>query len=210
MLIADFVMGKYTDLFSTMQLKIVFSVFGVIVAALLIFQQNAHGTDYTLHHNPQSYVLNKFQTHDIVFLGTRHKQPPIFEFISDLIPKLHDSGVTIIGLEIASDQQSKIDRFPKTGNGLSDIEIHLHIDCPEYRNLFNVIRDLGPDKRPTPVALDLPKSKYSGKIGRDEWMAESIASCFDSNSNAKVLFVVGNNHILNKSKWQDHVIDKHG
>jgi hypothetical protein len=75
----------------------------------------------------------------------------------------------------------------KTGNELSDIEIHPQIDCSEYRNLFNVIRGLGPDKRPTPIALDLPKSKYGLKIGRDKWMAESTASVFDPNPNTKML-----------------------
>ena len=32
------------------------------------------------------------------FLGTRHKQPPILEFISEIITVLHNSGVTHIGL----------------------------------------------------------------------------------------------------------------
>ena len=80
----------------------------------------------------------------------------------------------------------------KTGAGLNGISIHPQIDCPEYRNLFNVIRSLIPDKRPVPVALDLPKSKYKEKISRDEWIARSIANVFKTNSNAKMLVVVGN------------------
>jgi hypothetical protein len=58
--------------------------------------------------------------------------------------------------------------------------------------------------------LDLPKSKYGGKIGRDEWIAKSIASVFESYPNAKILVVVGNNHILKKLDWQDQVANKHG
>jgi len=98
----------------------------------------------------------------------------------------------------------------KNGNVLNGISIHTQIDCPEYRNLFNVIRGLDPDKRPIPVALDLPKTKYGGLISRDEWMARSVAEVFKTNSNAKILIVVGNNHILKKLDWQDHVINKHG
>ncbi len=60
-------------------------------------------------------------------------------------------GVSHIGLEIASDQQGKIDQFIKTGKGLSDIKIHSQIDYLEYRNLFNVFKDLNPNKRPNPV-----------------------------------------------------------
>ena len=41
-------------------------------------------------------------------------------------------------------------------------------------------------------------------------IAESIASVFNSNPNAEMLAIVGNNHILKKLDWQDHVIDKHG
>jgi uncharacterized iron-regulated protein len=46
--------------------------------------------------------------------------------------------------------------------------------------------------------LDLPKSKCGKNISRDEWMAESIASVYWSNPDAKILAVVGINHILKK------------
>lgn len=98
----------------------------------------------------------------------------------------------------------------KTGAGLNDISIHSQIDCPEYRNLINAIRGLDPNKRPYLVALDLPKSKYGGKISRDEWMARSIAGVFESNSNAKMLVVFGNNHVLKKLDWQDQVVNQYG
>jgi hypothetical protein len=59
------------------------------------------------------------------------------------------------------------------------------------------------------VTLDLPKSRYREKISRDEWMAESIAKIFKQNSNAKMLVIVGNNHVLKKLEWQDHVPNSH-
>jgi len=162
-----------------------------------------------IHKNVETYVLEKLKTHDVVFLGTSHNKPRILQFISDLIPKLHGARVTHLGLEIASDQQYEIGQFMKTGAGLNGISIHPQIDCPEYRNLFNVIRSLIPDKRPVPVALDLPKSKYKEKISRDEWIARSIANVFKTNSNAKMLVVVGNNHVFKKLDWQDHVVNSH-
>jgi hypothetical protein len=177
---------------------------------VLIAPLDSFASDHIpINHNPKSYVLSKLQTHDIVFLGTRHKQPPILIFISELITALHDSGVTHIGMEIESDQQGKIDQFMKNDAGLDEIQIHSQIDCPEYRNLFNVKRGLDPDKSPTPVALDLPKSKYKVNINRDEWMARSIVDVFESNQNAKMLAVVGNNHVLKKLDWQDHVINQY-
>jgi len=38
-----------------------------------------------------------------------------------------------------------------------------------------------------------------------EWMVRSIAGVLKQNPNAKMLVVVGNNHVLKKMDWQDHV-----
>jgi serine/threonine protein kinase len=181
----------------------------LLIAVFIIYPLNSQATGYNLNHNPQSYVIEKLKSHDIVLLGTRHKQPAILNFISEIITVLHDSRVTYIGLEIESDQQHKIDKFIKTGAGLSDIQIHSQIDCPAYRDLLKVLMSLDPDKRPTPIAIDLPKSKYREPISRDEWMAESIEKIFKKNQNAKILVVVGDLHILKKLDWQDHVPNAH-
>jgi uncharacterized iron-regulated protein len=186
----------------------IFFYSSLLITIFVIIPQTTKASDHNLY--SQSYILNKLQSNDIVFLGTRHNQPPILKFISIIITELHNTGVTHIGLEIASDQQGKIEQFMKTGAGLNDLQIHSQIDCQEYRNLFKVIKDLDPNKRPKLVGLDLPKSKYKKKISRDEWMAKMIAAVFDSNSNAKILVVVGNNHILKKLDLKDHVVNRHG
>lgn len=180
-------------------------IFIAIVSAALSLQTGQiEAADYRIHNNPQEYVIDKFQSHDLVFLGTRHKREPILQFISNLIPILHDAGVTHIGLEICSDQQGKIDRFIETGTGLTDIKIHPQINCSEYRGLFKQIRSLDENKRPEIVAIDLPKSRY-GQMSRDEHMVESIVGIFGNHPEAKVLVVVGNNHVLKKLDWRDHV-----
>ena len=169
---------------------------------------DSRGFDFDNH--PQSYVIEKLKSYDIVFLGTRHKKEAILKFVAGLIPRLHQTGTTHLGLEICSDQQDKIERFLQTGNGLRDIELHPQIDCDGYRNLFMTVRSLNHSKRPTIVALDLPKSKYQGKINRDEWMARAIAKIFHRNRNAKVFVVVGNLHILKNIKWEGTVSSLHG
>ena len=160
--------------------------------------------------DPQLYVLEKLKTHNIVFLGTIHRRQPILKFLSDLIPYLHEAQVTHLGLEICSDQQDSIDSFLQTGSGLNDIALHLQIECPEYRNLFTTIRNLGRAERPAVLALDLPKSMYRGEINRDEWIAGSIAKVFYRNPNAKILVLIGNLHVLKKIEWEDKVSNPHG
>ena len=180
-------------------------IFIVIISAASILQNGPiEAAKYTIHHNPKEYVLDKFQSHDLVMLGARHKRDPILQFISDLIPALHYAGVTHIGLEISSDQQEKLDHFIKTGTGLMDIAIHSQIDCPGFRELLKKIRNLDGNKRPDVLAIDLPKSRY-GEMSRDEHMVESITEIFENPPDAKVLVVVGNNHVLKKLNWQDHV-----
>ena len=173
-----------------------------------VVKADAIGLEF--HKHPQSYVIEKLKSHDIVFLGTTHKKEAILKFVADLIPHLHKTKTTHLGLEICSDQQGKIDRFLQKGRGLNNIELHPQIDCIEYRNLFTTIRSLDQSMRFALVALDLTKSMYQGKINRDEWMARSIAKIFHRDPNAKVLVVVGNLHVLKKIKWEDQVPNPHG
>lgn len=158
----------------------------------------ATGTpSYISIHKPIPFVLDKAARHDVVMLGTTHHQGKILSFIADLIPRLSNSGVTHIGLEIASDQQNLLDRFMQTGKGLSNIRIFPGIDCPEYRRLIDTVRK----SRLAPVALDLPKSMWNGNITRDQWMAKRVADIFQTNDTAKLLVIVGNLHTFKQVDW---------
>jgi hypothetical protein len=79
--------------------------------------------------DPPPYVLEKLKSSDIVFLGMTHKRPVLLEFVRDLVPHLHEMGVTHLGLEIPSDQQRSIDRFLNTGESLDKIALHTQIEC---------------------------------------------------------------------------------
>lgn len=184
-------------------------IFLFIILFCLAFTSIVSGSDYEVNTNAQSFILEKLKTHHIVFLGTTHKKPAILKFLLELIPTLHDAGVTHIGLEIAFDQQAKIDNFIQTGKKLSDIRIHPLIDCPEYRNLLTKLATLDPNIRPKTIALDLPTSKYRVKMSRDKWMAGSIMKVFRKNPKAKMLVVVGNLHVLKVLNWQDNVPNQH-
>ena len=186
-----------------------FEIFLYILPFYLMCTSIVNGSDYGVNTNVQSFIINKLKTHHIVFLGTTHRKPAILQFLSELIPELHDAGVTHIGLEIAFNQQAKIDNFIKTGKKLSDIQIRPRIDCPEYRNLLVKLATIDPNIRPKTIALDLPTFKYPGKISRDKWMAGAIMKVFHKNPKAKMLVVVDNLHVLKVLNWQDHVPNQH-
>jgi hypothetical protein len=95
----------------------------------------------------------------------------------------------------------------KTGEGLNDIKIHSQIDCQEYRYILIVLRDTIFKKLPITVVLDLPMAKSKGS--RDEWMAKTIAKIFKASPNARVLVIIGNNHVLKMLNWEDHIPNKH-
>ncbi len=181
-----------------------------LIFLILVIPKVDDTAGFDVYKHPQSYVIEKLKSHDIVFLGTTHKKEAILKFVTGLIPQLYETGTTYLALEISSDQQNKIDSFIQTGNGLNDIELHPQIDCPEYRSLFTTIRSLSQSKIPAVVALDLPKSMYQGEINRDEWMADSIAKILLQNPNAKFLVVVGNLHVLKKIEWEYRVSNPRG
>jgi hypothetical protein len=156
-----------------------------------------------------TYILDKLVDHDIVFIGTVHRQPRILRFMADVLPQLKENGVTHLALEVASDQQGRIDRFMRTGYGIDSIRLHRAIDCPGYRHLFQVLGQLDPDRRPRVVAIDLPRSQYDGAMSRNEYMAMRLASIVQphdpSHSAVKILCMLGGSHVLRRLKWQNRL-----
>ena len=193
---------------SKLQLKIVFLGMLLVLARGILHAETTNTSG--LCRDPISYVLDKCKSHDVVLLGTRHKQPALLDLISRLLLKLGDAGVSYLGLEIASDQQPIIDRYIKEGTGLDEISLHYALDCPGTRNVLGIARNLSIENGVKVNALDLPPSFYQKNFNRDEWMARSICTIFDENPNAKALVIVGNLHTLKTIRWKHYIPHRHG
>lgn len=160
-----------------------------------------------------AYILDKLVDHDIVFIGTVHRQPRILRLMADVLPRLKENGVTHLALEITSDQQGRIDRYMRSGYGLHGIRLHRDIDCPGYRHLLQILRQLDPDRRPRVVAIDLPLSQYDGATSRNEYMAMRLAAIVQSHdpshaqshSGVKIVSMLGGSHVLRKLNWQNRL-----
>lgn len=157
----------------------------------------------------RTYILQKGADHDIVFMGTTHRQPLILNFIADLLPWLHTAGITHLALEVAGDQQARIDHYLTCGKGLAAIELHQAIDCPRYRHLLTILRKLAPALRPQVVALDLPSDRYNGAIDRDTHMAAALDDLFKTDPEAKVLAILGTFHVLRQLRWVRRISNGH-
>jgi len=61
---------------------------------------------------PEDYVISKFSSHDIVFLGEYHRIKHDVELIHKLIPRLYKAHVYNLGIEFGCyEQQDKVDRL---------------------------------------------------------------------------------------------------
>ncbi len=157
----------------------------------------------------QAYVMEKLAGHDIVFMGTTHKQASILELMVRMVPEFEKAGVTHLALEITSDQQERLDRFLDTGTGLESIKLHEAIECTAYRRLLSALQRLGPNQHPRVIAIDLPEVAYGGPISRDEFMAMTLAATLQSHPEAKILAMLGSLHVLRNLRWQDRVVGGH-
>jgi uncharacterized iron-regulated protein len=172
----------------------------VLLAFLLAFTPIT-STAESYHLDSTAYILSKFKSHDVIFLGVRHKQPRIEHFISNLIPYLQSAGVSHVCLEIPSDQQDKLDHYRKTGQGLSEIQLWPQIDSPEYSRMLLTMHEASL----IPVAIDLPETRFNQGISRDEYMAQMIAGIYDDHPDKMIFVILGNRHVLKKLDWENHV-----
>ena len=180
-----------------------------IFAVMFMALHSISATAATLGANPsreaQNYVISKLHAHDIVFLGTTHRQPAILGLVAELLPLLTRAGVTHLALEIGSDQQTRLDYYLASGKGLMQIDLAPAIDCSQYRRLLKTLRQMPSAARPRIVALDLPASRYGGPDSRDHWMATGLNQILQAPERVKILVMLGSLHILHKLEWQSRL-----
>jgi hypothetical protein len=56
---------------------------------------------------PESFIVNEFTSHDIIFLGETHRKRNDIIFLQNLIPKMYDKGIYLLFYEFASYEDSK-------------------------------------------------------------------------------------------------------
>ena len=105
---------------------------------------------------PIQYVVDKFDQHDVVFLGESHYVKENLEFLQELIPALYEAGVHALVWEFANDhQQDKLDRLTTSDKFDAELADQLMADWygfgyREYRDVYETVwrlnKDLAPDR----------------------------------------------------------------
>ncbi len=180
-----------------------FIIMGILTSPVLTHTQEFPNRE------AQAYVFEKLRSHNLVFMGTTHKQPPILTLIANLFPHLHAVGVTHVALEISDDQQKRLDRFLENGRGLYTISLLPALDCPQYRHLLTILSRLDAKQRPRVLAIDLPQVHYGGSASRDEYMAMALAEVFQAQPGARILTILGSMHVLHELRWQNRIANGH-
>lgn len=155
---------------------------------------------------PVDFVRSRAGGHDVLLLGTRHRQPAILGFVEELLPALKAAGVSHVGLEIGADQQSRLDGFLATGRGLDGLTLHPQIDCPAYRVLLDGVRRSGLSA----LAIDRPAGAVGPPPSRDRYMAQRVAALFREHPGARLVAVVGNLHTLKRYPWRTPAVTDTG
>jgi uncharacterized iron-regulated protein len=149
--------------------------------------------------DPTSYLETKIADSGLILIGTQHKNALSHELISDALPALvRISGVTVLFVEIPSDQQTVIERYRKGLCQAGDIVIHGIVDSPAYRKILARAKDLGMEI----IAVD---NSDRDRISRDQGMASRIFAYLSSHPGVKGLVVVGNCHVLKNLQWHGGV-----
>ena len=60
------------------------------------------------HHNPNEYVVKKFKSHDVIFIGENHYIKEQVEFVKNLIPDLYQNGIYTLGTEFVNYEDSDL------------------------------------------------------------------------------------------------------
>ena len=65
-------------------------------------------SDQTVYQSADTFLLNQFQHYSLVFLGEHHRIKEHAEFVSHIIPILHENGINLLFSEFANNNDSKL------------------------------------------------------------------------------------------------------
>jgi len=142
-------------------------------------------------------IQDKIKPNTITIIGESHKHPESITLFHSLISDhLKQNKCLTIGLEIASNQQSTIDKLKQGRATISDIEISPIIDHPPFRKMINDLVKI--QKKNNCLNIIAIDAGDDIDLSRDEWMAINLAKTIGE---TPILVLLGSLHTLKKVDW---------
>jgi len=142
-------------------------------------------------------ILAQIKPGTITIIGETHKKVESVQLFESLaLATIKNHQCVVIGLEIASDQQSALDAIMQGRAAVDEIALWPPIDHPPYRRMiehFTEHKRQGQCIRV--VAID---SGVNNPIDRDVWMARLL---MEQPENTPVLVLLGCLHTLKRVDW---------
>ena len=146
---------------------------------------------------PYDHLLEQIKPGTITIIGETHKKAESVELFQNLaLAVIKHYQCVVIGLEIASDQQTILDAVMQGRASVNEIALWPPLDHPPYRSMIESFAGLKQQgKCIKVVAID---SGVDNNIDRDLWMALSLA---EQAGDAPVLVLLGALHTLKRVNW---------
>ena len=123
--------------------------------------------------SPEDYVMSKFRSHDVVFIGEYHRIKQDGELIHRLIPRLYQAGIYNLGIEFAcsefQDQADKLVTAPEYDADLARRLMFQFFSAWGYTEYMDIYRRAWELNRSLPQGK--PKFRVVGLNYKPDWTA---------------------------------------
>jgi hypothetical protein len=144
-------------------------------------------------------ILAKIKPGTITIIGETHKKQESIELFQNLtVDTIKRHKCVVVGLEIASDQQTKLDAIMQGGGSVREIAYWPAVDHLFYRRMIETFAEYR--KQGQCIKLVAIDSGIGNIIDRDLWMALSLA---EQGANTPVLVLLGALHTLKRVDWKN-------
>lgn len=144
-------------------------------------------------------LLEQIKPGTITIIGETHKKAESVELFQSLaLDVIRHYQCVVIGLEIASDQQTVLDAVMQGRASVTDIALWPALDHPAYRHMLEHFVELKRQGQCIKVvAID---SGVANVVDRDLWMALSLAEQ-TAHADTPILVLLGGLHTLQRAVW---------
>ena len=144
-------------------------------------------------------IIEQIKPNTITIIGESHKKIESIELFKSLVlDTIKHYQCVVIGLEIASDQQTILDAVMQGRASVNEIALWPAVDYPPYRRMIESFAEFKRQGQCIKVvAID---SGLDNNIDRDLWMALSLA---EQVGDAPILVLLGALHTLKRVNWNN-------